>query len=129
MTAMTVAAFRSLQPEFSDSVKYPDAAITRWLVLADKILPANRWEDWLETGTCWFAAHYLAIGRLNEQTSRRGSAVGAGGIVASKSLGQASVSYDTASGVEFEAGHWNLTTYGREFIRTARMVGTGGAQL
>ena len=34
-------------------------------------------------------------------------------------------SYDTATASEEGAGFWNLTVYGQEYIRQARMVGAG----
>jgi hypothetical protein len=52
----------------------------------------------------------------------------AAGMVARKTVDKVSVTYDTASAMEEDAGHWNLTVYGTRFIRLARMVGTGGMQ-
>ena len=47
------------------------------------------------------------------------------GAVASKSVGGQSISYDVASTMEMDAGHWGLTVYGNRFINIARMMGAG----
>ena len=79
-------------------------------------------------GTGLFVAHYLAMSAI----SRAGTVPGRGqlGIVASKSVGPASISYDnSAISAQVDAGHWALTSYGLMYWELMRMVGTGGWQL
>ncbi|WP_414655874.1 DUF4054 domain-containing protein, partial [Frateuria sp.] len=40
---MDAAQFRTDFPEFSDTTKYPDSAITMWLTVAGLSLPSDRW--------------------------------------------------------------------------------------
>lgn len=128
---LSVEQFReTFGAAFSDRARYPDAAVSMYLQLAGNTLSSDTWGDWWAPGAAWFAAHFLTLDQQDEATAAKGQAPGMRpGMIASKSVGPASVSYDTSSGVEADAGHWNLTTYGRRFIRTARLVGMGGAQV
>jgi hypothetical protein len=54
---------------------------------------------------------------------------GNSGPASSKTVGSVTVAYDTAQTAEKDAGYWNLTTYGKQFIRLARMFGAGCIQL
>ena len=60
-----------------------------------------------------FAAHHLTILGAGTDTSVRATDLKR--PVASKAVGSANVSYDTATGTDAEAGEWNLTKYGRLF--------------
>ena len=54
---------------------------------------------------------------------------GGTGIVSSKSVDGASVSFDTSTGAEQGAGFWNQTAYGREYWQLIQMMGAGGVQI
>ena len=123
-----IAAFRAVFPEFGDAAKYPDAQVQYYLDFAVQSLRPEAWRNLLERGTGLFVAHYLAMSAI----SRAGTAPGRGqlGIVASKSVGPASISYDnSAISAQADAGHWALTSYGLMYWELMRMVGTGGWQL
>ena len=123
-----VATFRAVFPEFVDAAKYPDAQVQYYLDFAVQSLRPEAWRNLLERGTGLFVAHYLAMSAI----SRAGTAPGRGqlGIVASKSVGPASISYDnSAISAQADAGHWALTSYGLMYWELMRMVGTGGWQL
>ena len=123
-----IAAFRAVFPEFGDSAKYPDAQVQYYLDFAVQSLRPEAWRNLLERGTGLFVAHYLAMSAI----SRAGTTPGRGqlGIVASKSVGPASISYDnSAISAQADAGHWALTSYGLMYWELMRMVGTGGWQL
>ncbi|MBX9696911.1 MAG: DUF4054 domain-containing protein [Alphaproteobacteria bacterium] len=47
----------------------------------------------------------------------------------SKSVGGVSVGYDSTAQSEKDAGWWNRTTYGQQFIRLVRIFGAGAIQL
>ena len=122
------ATFRAVFPEFGDSAKYPDAQVQYYLDFAVQSLRPEAWRNLLERGTGLFVAHYLAMSAI----SRAGTIPGRGqlGIVASKSVGPASISYDnSAISAQADAGHWALTSYGLMYWELMRMVGTGGWQL
>lgn len=122
------ATFRAVFPEFVDAAKYPDAQVQYYLDFAVQSLRPEAWRNLLERGTGLFVAHYLAMSAI----SRAGTIPGRGqlGIVASKSVGPASISYDnSAISAQADAGHWALTSYGLMYWELMRMVGTGGWQL
>jgi hypothetical protein len=77
----------------------------------------------------------LVIGHFLARAKMRALIVGAGGVpiakgvVSAESAGNAgSVNYDTASATEENAGHWNETDYGREYVQMARLIGAGPTQ-
>ena len=123
-----ISTFRAVFPEFGDAAKYPDAQVQYYLDFAVQSLRPEAWRNLLERGTGLFVAHYLAMSAI----SRAGTVPGRGqlGIVASKSVGPASISYDnSAISAQADAGHWALTSYGLMYWELMRMVGTGGWQL
>ena len=123
-----IATFRAVFPEFGDAAKHPDAQVQYYLDFAVQSLRPEAWRNLLERGTGLFVAHYLAMSAI----SRAGTIPGRGqlGIVASKSVGPASISYDnSAISAQADAGHWALTSYGLMYWELMRMVGTGGWQL
>ena len=125
---MDIATFRAVFPELGDAAKYPDAQVQYYLDFAVQSLRPEAWRNLLERGTGLFVAHYLAMSAI----SRAGTVPGRGqlGIVASKSVGPASISYDnSAISAQADAGHWALTSYGLMYWELMRMVGTGGWQI
>lgn len=127
---MDIAQFREDFPEFADVTVYPDATVTFWSGIGEKMLIATRWADLYAYGLELFTAHQLALAANDQKTVAMGGTPGqATEVKSGKSVGGVSVSLDTAASIELNAGHWNLTTYGRQFIRLARIAGMGGAQL
>ena len=129
---MTVThdSFRQAFPEFTDPANYPDGLIDFWLGLATKMLNAPRWVDFLDEGLMLFTAHNIVLEKQARDASRTGAAPGTNaGVVASKSVGPVSISYDTGAGIVQDAGHWNLTTYGTRFMWMVNMVGMGPVQI
>lgn len=129
---MTVSAatFRAVFSEFADTAAYPAPAIDYWLTLAGKMMDAARWGDLLDHGTSLFVAHRLALQSRNTRDAQFGKTPGAAfGPVSSKGVDKVNISFDTASAAEENAGFWNLTTYGQEYIRLARIVGMGPVQI
>ena len=127
---LDVLKFRTDFPEFSDITAFPDAQINFWLSLSEKMLNGSRWGDFLDYGRELFTAHNLALQSESIISSKEGAIPGAStGVTTSESVDKVSVSYDQNAGLEPGAGHWNLTVYGKQFIRLSRMVGAGGIQL
>lgn len=139
MARPTVTNFRTDYPEFGSVSKFPDSAVTYWLGIA-KLMLTTRWDDTpaeagaptqLYYGTELFVAHNLVLEAQARKNAAKGGTPGVGnaGPVSSKSVGPVSISYDTASAIELDAGHWNLTVYGTRFIQLARMMGAGPLQI
>ena len=128
--AVSVGTFRTDFPEFADETNYPPGQVTFWLGIAAKIVNDQRWSELTPLGIELFAAHNLTLGFMDRASSDFGGAPGATpGAVQSKSVDKVSVSYDTASSAELDAGHWNITSYGKRFIRFAKIVGAGPVQV
>ena len=127
LSTVSVAQFREDLPAFQDSSKWDDESIQMYLDLAQAVLDPMRWLDYLNLGIELFTAHNLVLDQESNVVAARGGIPGASnvGIISSKSVGPGSVSYDTTSGAETDAGMWNLTVYGRRFIRFARYAGAG----
>lgn len=115
--------FRAAYPQFSDLSAVAPATVAYWLTIAVARLDPFRWRDLLGEGLVLFVAHKVALGLV----SAKNGGVG-GGVVSSKSVGGVSIAYNTEMGTEENGGAFNITTYGREFLRLARMVGIGGIQ-
>ena len=84
---------------------------------------------WIQ-GVSLYTAHELVIAAQNVKAGQNGGVPGtSGGIPVDKTVGSVSVSYDAQSTTEKDAGWWNKTTYGQQFIRLARLFGAGAIQL
>jgi hypothetical protein len=122
--------FRDDFPEFSDSGKYPSRTLEFWLSVGGKLLRPERWGDLLDHGLELFTAHHLALSAKDQAAAARGLPPGLGfGNETAKSVDKVSVSIDAGSVYLDGGGHWNLTTYGIQFLQLARLVGAGGVQV
>lgn len=130
MQTFDIALFRTQFPEFADTVKYPSAQITLWVTLAEQMVRECVWKRSWTLGISLYVAHEITIAALNSKAAKVGGTPGtSGGIANTKTVGQATVGYDSTSTSEKDAGWWNRTTYGQQFIRLARIFGAGAIQL
>lgn len=123
---MTPAEFRAQVPQFADAAKYPDAQVQFYLTMAEASIPASRWGEMYGHGIALFTAHNLALDQMSNGLIPGRSQFG---LIASKAVGPASVSYDNTLFMLPDAGHWGLTMFGLRFLQTARLLGAGGMQL
>lgn len=127
---MDVTQFRKDFPEFADASRFPVGQVEFWGRMAAKLVSETRFGDLYTEAVELFAAHNLVLAAQSRAAAAGGSLPGGNaGPVASKAVGSVSVSYDTAGSMELNAGHWNQTTYGRQYIRLARLIGQGCYQL
>lgn len=128
---LSAAQFRTIIPAFKDSSIYSDDMLNLDLTLAASMLDPSRWYDWRPLGMALMVAHFMSLDERENRVAARGGVPGQGGvgILSSKSIGSVSASFDVSSGSELNAGHWNMTTYGRRYIHMARLVGAGGVQI
>ena len=127
---MVLADFRANFPEFSSTVTYPDSQLTFWSGFAEKMVKPEIWQDMYANGVMLYVAHELVMARQNVQTAGVGGIPGlSGGIANTKTVGSVSVGYDSQANSEKDAGYWNLSNYGKQFIRLARLFGAGAIQL
>lgn len=127
---MDIAVFRTNFPEFADTVIYPDATITFWSELAEIMLPETVWKRvWIKACNL-YVAHEITLAAQNVKTAAVGGAPGqSGGIANSKTVGSATISYDSTVQSEKDAGWWNRTTYGQQLYRLIKIFGAGCVQL
>ena len=127
---MDIAQFRTDFPEFADAVRFPNGTITFWSGLGEKLNSQDRFGDMWVQAVELFTAHNLVLAAGNVAASAAGGLPGGtAGAVKSKAVGSVIVSYDTAGSMEINAGHWNQTTYGRQYIHLVRLIGQGCYQL
>ena len=115
---MTESDFRLAYPEFNDPGYFTSSAIAGLLATADLRLDSTSWQDSLNQGIGLFVAHYLTLSA--RQLTSNGVP---GSVITSKTVGPITISYDPSYSAIKNAGHWNLTGYGQQFIYLARMVG------
>lgn len=127
---MNVPAFRQAFPEFSNTEVYPTAMVDFWAALAEAQVRQCVWKTQWSVGVNLYVAHELVLARQNTKTAKFGGAPGTfGGVANTKTVGTATVGYDSVTTGEKDAGYWNLTNYGKQFIRLARIFGAGAIQL
>lgn len=126
----TVKAFRAAFPEFADTTKYPDQMINFWYNLAKDMVQICRWKTQWLTGIYLYIAHEITLQATSVKTARVGGTPGQNsGVPSQKAVGGVSASYDSQSNSEKNGGEWNLTNYGKQFLRLARIFGAGAIQL
>jgi hypothetical protein len=123
--AFDKAAFRGAFPEFTSTVDYPDAMLTFQLLVAGAYVSEDKWSELYTVGMSLCLAHHLVLAKGN-QSGTPGSGTG---LVSGQSVGDISASFDTSSTSEERGGQWNLTTYGQQFTRMARLVGGCAIQI
>lgn len=130
MPVFDVPQFRKNFPEFSDSEKYPTSQINFWLGLAEQLVIPSVWCNSWSAGVSLYVAHEITLATQNNKTSKFGGTPGTfGGVANNKTVGGATIGYDSNTTSEKDAGYWNLTNYGKQFIRLARIFGAGAIQL
>lgn len=128
--AMDIPQFRLDFPEFESAVVYPDSMITLWSTLGEKLTSVDVFGDVYSMAVQLFTAHSIVIAAKNVRESSVGANVGAeAGAISSKTVGSRSVSYDSASSSQANAGYFNQTIYGRQYYSLVQLFGTGCYQL
>lgn len=124
------AAFRKSFPEFNSTELYPSSVVDFWATFCAQQLPADVWKSAWTMGVSLYLAHELTLARQNAAAGAIGGTPGQqGGVATSKTVGSVTVQYDAVTMSEKDAGWWNLTTYGKQFIRLVRIYGTRCVQL
>ena len=125
-----IGLFRRNFPEFADTVAYPDSQIEFWTGLAELQVRSCIWKRAWVTGMSLYIAHEITLASQNVKLSTSGGMPGTtAGVANNKTVGSVTVGYDSQSTSEKDAGYWNLTNYGKQFIRLARIFGAGAIQL
>jgi hypothetical protein len=130
MQTFTVGLFRTQFPEFRDTVTYPDQTIDLWATLAQQQVRECVWKkSWL-LGVSLYVAHELTMAGQNAKAAAAGGTPGtSGGVANTKTVGTVTVGYDSTVTSEEKGGWWNLSNYGKQFLRLARIFGAAAIQL
>lgn len=107
--------------------------IEMYIGMADAVVKEARWRKQWKFAMGLFVAHFLTLylqsmAAANSTAAQVVAAGQARGLMASKSVGDVSVSYDfsaIAQGLDGWAA-WNLTTFGVQYATLAKIVGKGG---
>lgn len=127
---MDIAVFRTNFPEFADVAAYPNATITFWATVAEKMVVECVWQDMYSEGVQLYVAHELVMARQNVLAAANGAVPGQSeGIKNAKTVGSVSAGYDSTLNSEKDAGWWNMTNYGKQFYRLMQIFGAGVVQL
>lgn len=125
-----IGVFRTAFPEFADNEVYTNDEITFWAELAEMQLRQCIWKNAWIKGVSLYVAHEITLAAQNKKASNSGGVPGtSGGIANTKTVGNATIGYDTVSSAEKDAGWWNLTNYGKQLYHLFRIFGAGAVQL
>lgn len=127
---MDNAQFRLDFPEFGSTTIFTDAMLIFWAGVGAKVISQDHMGDLYNQALSLFVGHNITLQAGNIKAAGSGGTPGqSSGAIASKAVGQASISYDTASAMEPNAGHWNQTLYGRQYIQLTRLLSKVAYQL
>ena len=127
---MDLSQFRADFPEFADTTAYPDSALTTWSTVAEKLVNEDAWQDCYTLGVNLLTAHNLVLAKSNLNAASVGGLPGGiSGQTSSKTVGSVTAQFDTQAAAEKDAGMYNSTVYGKQFIHYARLFGAGAIQL
>jgi len=133
ITAEVITAFRDKMKAFGDLTKWPDDVVEDALCEADAETGGKRWgayedecRNFKQRGMFYFAAHWLATTYLNQTAADEAAISPTARLnVASKSVGDESVTYRVGAIQATEEDWLSLTNYGVQFLRLRRRAGMG----
>ena len=127
--ALTIQSFRSAFPAFP-AASFPDAIVTIRINLSEKFFSPQVWTDVVVRDHVMglYVAHFLTVAG-SKASGGSGSGGSAIGLVASKSVDGASISYDNGTTAQEGAGFWNASIYGRELYQLMQLFGAGARQI
>jgi hypothetical protein len=111
----------------------PAMVLQMYINLATASINQARWHSYWKTAIGWFVAHFctLYLQSMASPGSSAAQVVSAGqarGLMASKGVGDVSVSYDYSSIASDLDGwaQWKLTLFGQQLASIGKLVGKGG---
>lgn len=124
---MDIAQFRLDFPQFKDADVYTDDMCTYWSNQAEKLHNEARFGDMYNDIIELYTAHCITLQAGEIAVADNGGfPAGMAGAVTSKKVGDVSINYDSQYSFENDAGWFNSTMYGRQYVNLARMFGRGG---
>ena len=125
-----IAEFRLVFSEFADESVFPQSVVYFWMNLVQKLCSEERFGSVYKEALFLLTAHKLSIWLSTQKAAQGGNYGKTAGQVQSKSVGNASITYATAS----DNGNWSegdliLTAYGRAYLELCAMLCQGVIQL
>lgn len=129
--------FLKLYPQFGKDDEgteiIPEEILNMYVEFAHACVKQSRWQNSWKLGMSLFIAHFCTLWLQSFQDPNHGAkavmqAAQTKGLVASKSVGDLSISYDFSTALSELEGWaaWKLTTFGVQFASLAKLVGKGG---
>lgn len=122
---------RGVSPNFTYLVD--PIIIQMYIDLANASIKETRWRTSWKIAMGWFIAHFITLylQSMSDANSTAAQVIAKGqskGLMASKSVGDVSVSYDYSSIAQDLDGwaSWKLTAYGQQLATMGKLVGRGG---
>ena len=133
----TAEQFKAEYPQFCDAdgkCFLPDAQLEELVKMANASIQPDKWLDSWHYAAGLYVAHYatLFLRTYSENSPNAAQAAASGalvGVAKSATLGDSSVTYDTAAltaGTE-SWGDLNATTYGQMLANRAKLIGAAGS--
>ncbi len=133
----TAEQFKAEYPQFCDAngkCFLPDVQLEELVKMANTSIQPDKWLDSWHYAAGLYVAHYatLFLRTYAESSPTAAQAAASGalvGVVKSATLGDSSVTYDTAAltaGTE-SWGDLNATTYGQMLANRAKLIGAAGS--
>jgi len=135
ITLEIIALFRTQVPAFADETKWPDNIVTIALCEGDAETGGSGWggydedcHNFKQRGMFAYAAHWLTTYYPTGTAANDESQSGAANYpVASKSVGDESISFNNGNVSELSAGDawFASTSWGQQFLRLRKRAGMG----
>lgn len=125
----------AIDPDTDPTIEYlvDPIILQMYIGLADASIKQSRWHSAWQTAMGWFIAHFalLYLQGQADANSTAAQVIAKGqskGLIASKSVGDVSVSYDFNSIAQDLNGWaaWKMTIYGQQLATLGKMYGKGG---
>lgn len=132
-----IASFRDTMKAFGDDSVWPDDVVTQALCEADAETGSKRWgafqdvcSNFKRRGMFYFAAHWLASTYINQNASDPSVISPSARLnIASKSVGDESVTYRVGAIQKTEDDWLSLTNYGVQYLRLRGRAGKGAVAI
>lgn len=133
ITAEVITAFRDSMAAFADLTAWPDDIVEQSLCEADAETGGKGWgafandcRNFKRRGMFYYAAHWLATTYVDQDASDAGNISPSARLnVASKSVGDESVTYRVGAIQSTEDDYLSLTNYGVQYLRLRRRAAMG----
>ena len=103
-------------PQFGDVNIYPPEIINFWVGYGSNFFNKTRWGTLYPYGFQLLLAHNLLVSKDNGQVN---------GIINNKSVDSVSAGYELNALLIEDAGFYNKTVYGIQYIQLAQQIGAG----